>query len=335
MLALEQPCLIRGFPVKIGASVGVSLFPQNGKDVDELMQRADVAMYAAKHDGTGIREYDAGRDRQSGGRLSLLSELSVAIETDQLRLEFQPKVHLSTGRCEGVEALVRWEHPVLGTIRPDQFVPLAEHTELMEPMTDWIIATALEHRRQWADAGVALRVAVNASAQNLHDLRFAQRVASRMLAAGADPKWLELEITENAVMTDPVRVLHVLGAIHEMGIDVSIDDFGTGYSSLASLRNLPVSAVKIDRSFVSAMLSSESDRAIVHSIIELASNLGLETVAEGIESAAVHYVLRDMGCRSGQGFLYSPPVSHRDVAALARRGFSSANWLESTAAVRP
>jgi predicted signal transduction protein with EAL and GGDEF domain len=154
MLALEQPCLIRGIPVGIGASVGVSVFPQNGKDVDELMQRADVAMYAAKHDGGGIREYDPGHGRQSTGRLGLLSELSEAIEHDQLRLEFQPKVHLSTGACDSVEALVRWEHPVLGTIRPDQFVPMAEHTELMEPMTDWVIATALEYQRQWADAGV-------------------------------------------------------------------------------------------------------------------------------------------------------------------------------------
>jgi diguanylate cyclase (GGDEF)-like protein len=318
---LEHPFPVGEVSVEVEASVGASLFPDHGKDVDELLQRADVAMYVAKDGGTGHEMYVEERDRYSPERLSLLSELRGGIQRGELLLHYQPKADLRSGRVVGLEALVRWNHPERGLLLSDQFVPLAEPTGLIGPLTRYVIDEALRETRNWRDAGIDLHMAVNLSARNLEDARLPDLVARSLDRWGLEPEALELEITESAILQEPVRVLDVGTRLAGMGVRLMIDDFGTGYSSLAYLRRLPVQALKIDKSFVMGMLHEENDAVIVRSTIDLGRNLGLEVVAEGVESAELWSRLAALGCDVAQGFHLSPPLPASEIPA----------WLESWA----
>jgi diguanylate cyclase (GGDEF)-like protein len=312
--ALDRPVVVGGFPLDVNASVGAALYPDHGANFDVLMQRADVAMYAAKRDHLGAAVYSTDRDREGGGRLALLGQLPAAIENGELVLHYQPKVDLVTGRMSGVEALVRWQHPELGLIFPDEFIPLAEHTELIGPLSRSVLDMAIGQCTAWHGEGLMLSVAVNLSVQNLYDPQFAPDVRRLLGTWGLDAAWLELEITENTVMADPRRARGVLEDFGAMGVRVAIDDFGTGYSSLAHLRQLPVTTIKIDKSFVMAMTTSGDDAVIVRSIIDLARNLGLGVVAEGVETHEVWNLLAGLGCHHAQGYYLCRPVSAEGLA---------------------
>jgi diguanylate cyclase (GGDEF)-like protein len=310
---LEFPFPVGGVSVEVEASVGVSLYPEHGEDVDGLIQRADMAMFIAKDAGTGHELYAEERDRFSPDRLALLSELRGAIQRGELILHYQPKADLRSGRVVGMEALVRWQHPERGLLTSDEFVPLAEPTGLIGPLTRHVIDEALRECRAWRDGGIDLHVAVNLSARNLEDPRIPDLVARSLERWGLEPDALVLEITESAILQEPVRVLQAVTGLAGMGIRLMIDDFGTGYSSLAYLRRLPVSALKIDKSFVMGMLREENDAVIVRSTIDLGRNLGLEVVAEGVESAELWTRLAALGCDVAQGYHLSPPLAPRDV----------------------
>jgi diguanylate cyclase (GGDEF)-like protein len=316
--ALERPIVVEGFPLDIDASVGVALYPEHGEGFDVLMQRADVAMYAAKRDQLGATLYSTERDQERRGRLALLADLRDAIDDGQLRLHYQPKAEMATGEVHGVEALVRWQHPDLGLVPPDEFIPLAEHTELIGPLTRTVLDMAIGQCSAWHRAGHRLTVAVNLSVQNLYDRQFPAEVRRLLRTWGVDPRWLELEITENTVMADPVRARAVLEELAAMGLRVAIDDFGTGYSSLAHLRQLPVSEIKIDKSFVLNMDSDDNDAVIVRSIIDLARNLGLEVVAEGVETQEVWALLSELGCHRAQGYYLCRPAAAEALTDLLR-----------------
>jgi diguanylate cyclase (GGDEF)-like protein len=308
-LELCRPLSVDGVPVAIAGSFGVSLYPSHGEDIDSLLRHADVAMYRAKTKGGGLELYDDTRDQRGPGRLGLLSELSDAIGTDALSLVYQPKIDLRSGAVFGVEALIRWKHPRLGMVPPATFMASAEHTELVTPITEFVLRETLRQCAEWHQSGLQVGVAVNCSARNLHDLRFPNMVAALLREADVDPAWLELEITENTVMSDPVRSAAVLGQLRALGVSIAIDDFGTGYSSLANLRDLPIDRIKLDRSFVTGMAERSEDRMIVRSIIELARNLGLGTVAEGVEDAEVLELLRQLSCDAAQGYLLGVPTT--------------------------
>ena len=314
--AIAEPVLLEGLSLDTEASIGIALFPGDGDDVAHLLQRADVAMYTAKADHLGHAFYGSEHDHYSPERLALVGELRHAIEDGQLVLHYQPKVDLTSGALAGVEVLVRWQHPVRGLLPPGEFVPLAEHTTLIKPLTLHILTRALAQVGDWDRQGRRLSVAVNVSARNLLDPDFADAVAACLDLAGLTPDRLELEITESVLMANPVRAMEVLSRLSGMGVALSIEDFGTGYSSLDYLKRLPVNVLKIDRSFVMNMASDPADAMIVRSTIDLARNLGLRVVAEGIEDQAVYDMLRGLGCHVGQGFLMSRPVCPADLEEL-------------------
>jgi len=303
---IERPLLIDQRPLAVRASVGVACFPEHGASAETLLQKADVAMYLAKGDRRGIAVYAPDRDRHTHRRLTLIAELRQALDARQFFLEYQPIVHLRTGVVVGVEALVRWNHPRHGRLLPGDFIELAEQTGLINPLTMIVLDTALS---EWAgvDTLTPLTVSVNLSPRNLQDPELPQRVGDFLKAHGAAPSALALEITENILLTDPARSMDCLQRLHAMGVRLVIDDFGTGYSSLSYLRRLPVNELKIDRSFI-ADLSSGRDDVIVRSTIELAHNLGLTVVGEGVESAAMHDQLMALGCDTAQGRYFAEPA---------------------------
>jgi diguanylate cyclase (GGDEF)-like protein len=306
--ALRRPFALRGVAVELEASVGIALYPEHGTSVGALLQRADVAMYDAKRGHRGVATYTEERDPYSEDRLGLLAELRRALEQDELVLHYQPKVDLGSGAVTGVEALVRWEHPTRGLLAPDEFVPLAERTGAIADLTRWVVDTALAQHRAWRDAGVDLPIAVNLAAANIVDLTLPERVAHLLARHGVSGDRLECEISEHTVMADPVRATEVLARLRALGVRLSLDDFGTGHSSLAYLKRLPLDEVKIDRSFVAGMAEDENDAVIVRSTIDLARNLGLAVVAEGVESAEIMRGLADLSCDTAQGFHVSRPL---------------------------
>jgi EAL domain-containing protein (putative c-di-GMP-specific phosphodiesterase class I) len=306
--SLERPFLLEGQSLHVGASIGIALFPEHGKDAMTLMRQADVAMYVAKRNTRGFAIYDPATDEHNPRNLALLGELRTAIDLDELVLYFQPKVDLKVGRIAGVEALVRWQHPRHGLMFPDEFVPLAEQTGLIKPLTMWVLKDALRQHALWRQAGIDLEIAVNLSVRNLQDARLPERVAKILEGVSKPNDRLWLEITETDIMADPERAHAVLANLDDMNVMLSIDDFGTGYSSLAYLRQLPVREIKIDKSFVMAMHGSENDAVIVHSIVDLAHNIGLQVIAEGIEDEPTYRRLLELGCDMGQGYYFSKPI---------------------------
>jgi diguanylate cyclase (GGDEF)-like protein len=316
---LEAPLSVEGVPVSISGSIGLALFPEHGDDIDTLLRHADTAMYRAKTGPSRTQTYDDRQDRHGPTRLGLLSELSRAIENGELFVVYQPKISLATNLPVGVETLLRWRHPTRGEIMPDLFVAGAEQTELMGPITEFVIRTATRQAAEWRAAGIDMNVAVNASARNLHDIKFPAMVRSALRESQLDGTGLEIEITENTVMTDPDRTAAVLGHLRSLGVQLSIDDFGTGYSSLAHLRSLPIDRIKIDRTFITNMIENADDLTIVRSIIDLAQNLALGTIGEGVETADVLDRLRELGCEAAQGYLIAPPTTAAGAADFYRR----------------
>jgi diguanylate cyclase (GGDEF)-like protein len=313
---LEDPFVLDALTLQVGASIGIACFPDHGDDVDTLIQRADVAMYWAKAGGTGFEVYAPQQDQHSPERLALAGELRRALQGGkELVLQFQPKVDLQTGRVSGVEALVRWAHPRHGLMSPAEFVPIAERTGLIRALTNHVLEGAVREARVWQDAGLDLAVAVNLSSRNLLDATLPDDVTQLLSRHGVEPGRLEFEITESTIMADPPRATEILDRLSDMGIKLAIDDFGTGYSSLSQLKRLPVDRIKIDKSFVIGMGEDKDDRIIVESTIDLGRNLGLGTVAEGVEDQATLSELSRLGCDFAQGFYMSRPVSSAELTA--------------------
>jgi diguanylate cyclase (GGDEF)-like protein len=316
--ALERPVLLNDLRLNVEASVGISLFPEHGDDVDTLIQRADVAMYVAKESHTGYEVYNAESDQYTPRRLAMPAELRHAIDEGQLVLHYQPVADLRTGRVEGVEALVRWQHPEHGLLPPDDFIPLAEHTGLIVPLTMVVLDEALRQCAEWREEGVDLKVSVNLSARNLLDTGLPDAVSDLLARYRLGPACLRLELTENTIMADPKRALDVLERLRAIGVGLAIDDFGAGYSSLGYLKRLPVDELKIDRSFVINMESNENDAVIVRSTIDLSRNLGLTVVAEGVENVEVWHRLVELGCTLAQGYFLTRALPADQLLAWLR-----------------
>lgn len=306
--ALRKPIDANGMRLAVGGSIGIALYPHDGSTPGTLLQCADVAMYLAKRTQSGYALYDPKLDQNSLQRLTISSDLRSAIESDQLRLFYQPQVAFATGRVICVEALLRWNHPRFGTINPVDIMEIAEGTELIKPLTMWTLRTALNELADLHQKGCSIDVAVNLSARLLHDPSLPTMLQECLDEVGIQPNWLILEITESAIISDPEHALHIVRQIATMGIRLSIDDFGTGYSSLAYLKHLPACELKIDKSFVIDMLSSESDAMIVRSTIDLAHNFGMKVVAEGIENERVWHRLKQLDCDIAQGYWIARPM---------------------------
>lgn len=296
------------FCAEISASIGIVLAPTQAKDVNELMRFADVAMYHAKEQMSGIAVYKPEIDPHSPKRLAMMSELGRAIREDQLCLYYQPKVNLESKTFYGFEALLRWNHPELGFVPPNDFIPIAEVTSLIHPLTAWVLEKSIAQCCLWHSQGLDVSVAVNLSARNLLDENMPKLVRTLLQKYGLPASALELEITESSIMSDPARAMRVLQQLHELGAQLSIDDFGTGYSSLAYLKKLPVQTLKIDYSFIRNMLEDKQDELIVESTIHLAHSLSLKVVAEGVENAALIERLSNMGCDEAQGYHIGRPM---------------------------
>jgi len=280
-----------------------------------LLNHADTAMYAAKTARTGFAVYSDQQEQGSRRRLALAGELRRAITEDEIVLHFQPKTRMATGEVTGVEALARWRHPTEGMISPSEFIPIAEQTNLLHALTERILDRALSQLREWHARGFDLTMAVNLSMRNLLDAKLADQVAQRLRRNGIEPSYLELELTEGMLMADPRRAMEILSRLKEVGVGLSVDDFGTGYSSLAYLKDLPVDAIKIDRSFVMGMENEPRNAAIVRSTVDLGRNLGLEVVAEGVETQAAYDELARLGCDYAQGFLLARPLPAPELLA--------------------
>ena len=310
--AFDQPFNIDNHTLQASVSIGIALYPDHGEDPHALLRHADVAMYQAKHDHLRITLYEPQHDRYTLQRLALIGDLRQALDRDlrQLALHYQPKLQLTDNRPCGVEALLRWQHPTQGNIPPDQFIPLAEQTGLIVPLTHWVLETAIKQCRAWQDSGITLAVAVNLSVRVLHDQSLPAHIAHLLKTYNFQPANLTLEITETCLMADPVRAKAVLTQLAALGVQLSIDDFGTGYSSLAYLKELPVHELKIDKSFVLGMGADTTtkDAAIVRSVIGMAHALTLTVVAEGVENADAQTILADLSCDTAQGYHICRPI---------------------------
>jgi diguanylate cyclase (GGDEF)-like protein len=307
--SFDEPFVAQGVPLVIEASIGISVYPENGANVDTLIQHADVAMYAAKDKRLGVALYEESLDKSTAAELALMSELRTALEREEIVLHYQPQIDVRSGRVQGMEALVRWQHPERGLLPPGAFIPLVERTGISTSLTEYVLTGVARQLKAWQDAGVEIdvTVAVNLTMFDLLDTSLPGKVAALLEHAGVEPDRLELEITESVIMADPVRVRSVVEQLKETGVRIAIDDFGTGYSSLSYLKTLPVDVIKIDRSFVMGMMEEESDRAIVRSTIDLAHNLGLSVVAEGVDTKDTLDELARYGCDVAQGFFIARP----------------------------
>jgi diguanylate cyclase (GGDEF)-like protein len=325
---LEAPFAIGEISVDVGASIGIAVAPEHGTDAGTLIQRADVAMYTAKADQTGVEVYRPDRDSYSAERLTLVSDLRRALHDGTLQVHYQPQVDLVRSGVFGVEALVRWEHPTKGRIPPDDFIAMAEHTGLIRPLTQVVLDEALGRCREWRDSGWSLRVSVNLSARSLLQPTLADDMAALLARHRLPADALCLEVTETSIMADPRRTIPVLENLRALGVTIAVDDFGTGHSSLAYLKRLPVGEIKIDKSFVLSMLSDTDDEAIVRTIVDLARNLRLPLVAEGVEDEETASRLRDLGCRAAQGYHFARPMPASELLGwLANHPRSSAGAI--------
>jgi diguanylate cyclase (GGDEF)-like protein len=310
--ALHDPFSIYDIALDVDASIGITL-AEPGDDVETLLRHADVAMYEAKTAHHPFARYESSRDDNNLSRLVLLGDLRRAIAASELTLHYQPKISTGTGTLSSVEALVRWQHPTLGLLWPDKFIPLAESTAIIHALTTEVLHLALSQARKWADAGRSIPVAVNISARSLLDPRFPAHVQELLDAHGVAPYLLNLELTETAVMTDHDLALTVLQDLDSMGVSLSIDDFGTGYSSMSYLKTLPVKELKIDRSFVMGMANDPDSAVIVRSAVDLGHNLGMTVVAEGVQDSITRSDLTDMGCDLLQGYEICKPMPAREL----------------------
>ncbi|WP_372790049.1 putative bifunctional diguanylate cyclase/phosphodiesterase [Paraconexibacter sp.] len=303
---LDAPLIVDGVPYPVRAAAGSAVGPLDGDDAGQLLDRAEIALHSA--DGPH-RRYHEGFERAARHRLAVLSDLERALASGQLRLHFQPIIDIGTGAVDCVEALVRWDHPVHGAMPPGMFIPLAEQTELIGPLTEHVLGLALDHCVAWREDGLPLTVAVNLSARNVVDPALAGRVGEMLLVRGLDGSALKLEITESVLMERQQVAFTTLEALRGLGIKLALDDFGTGYSSLAYLQDLPIDEVKIDRSFVRLLGTSERSAAVLRAIVTLADDLELRTVAEGVEDPATLRLVTTLGCTLAQGFHFARPLS--------------------------
>lgn len=309
---LQEPLLIEGLEVDLRPRVGIALFPEHSTDACALMQRADLALTTAKQTQSNYALYS--QEHSDVQRPPLrMSELRQAIVADQLFLVYQPKVNLENGTVTGLEVLTRWHHPELGLISPDEFIPVAERTGLIIPLTLWVLHRSLLQCRAWNEMGIDVGVAVNLSMWNLDAPELPDQIAGLLRNTGVSPRKLELEITESAIMDDPPRAMRTLSLIKDLGVSFTIDDFGTGYSSLAHLKKLPVAGMKIDKSFVQNMERDRDNSVIVRSIVDLGHNLGLKVIAEGVESREAGEMLRRFQCDEAQGYYYSRPIPAPEI----------------------
>ncbi len=307
--AFEIPFVIEGNSLSVGISMGLAESPVHGDDVNILVQRADIAMYIAKRSNLGFSVYDPDQDTHSIGRLALMGEFREAIESHSLELMYQPKVDVQTSRIIGAEALLRWNHPTRGNIKPDEFIPLAEQTGLIKPLTSWVLDKAVQQCMEWREVWPDFNMSINLSVHNLHDVALLTQVREMVTQNNLLASCITMEITEGDIMTDPIRAKEILESLSMMGVTLSIDDFGTGYSSLSYLKQLPVEEIKIDKSFVLEMMNDENDEVIVKATIDLAHNLGLKIVAEGVKDQKTWDRLKSLNCDIAQGFFISKPIT--------------------------
>jgi EAL domain-containing protein (putative c-di-GMP-specific phosphodiesterase class I) len=311
LATLTRSFELEGQELFIGASIGISTYPTDGADATTLLKNADAAMYRSKEEGRNTyRFYNAEMTRSARERLILEANLRQAIAQQEFVLHYQPQVDVASGGIVGVEALVRWDHPVSGLISPARFIPLAEETGLIIPLGEWVLFTACAQAKSWLEGGAApgLTVAVNLSPRQFRQEKLVEHVRAVLDATGLPPALLELEITESALMDDPERAVSTLGALKELGIRISMDDFGTGYSSLAQLKRFPIDKLKIDQSFMRGIPRGRSDMEIAATIVAMARNLHLKVLAEGVEREEQLSFLQIHGCDSYQGFLFSRPL---------------------------
>jgi len=326
--SLEQPISLDGLEVEIGASVGVALAPAHATEAGGLLKRADLAMYDAKTASRGLRFYEPELDISSPRRLTLVSELRAALQNDSIQVHVQPQGRLGSGEVVGVEALVRWHHPTLGWVAPDEFIPVAERSGLIGPLTTRVLDLSLAACARWRSAGVDLGIAVNLSTRSLHDADLVDEVARMLRRHDVPADRLTLEVTEGSVMADPTRAIALLHQLRDLGVRLSVDDFGTGYSSLSYLQRLPVQEVKIDRSFIAALSQERENVAIVRAIVDLGRHLGLEVVAEGVEDGATWDLLTSMNCDLVQGWHLARPMPTTELLTwLAERATTGSRGL--------
>lgn len=304
----EKPFIIEQLTLEVRLSIGIACYPQDATSALGLMQCADIALYSGKGNHHAYTIYNEALNKHSVQRLSLMSELRGALAEGQLQLYYQPKLAIAENKITTVECLIRWIHPVHGFIPPDDFIPLAEQTGAIREVTKWALRTGMTQQKTWMDSGHQIGIAVNISAVDLIDMQLPTYVAELLTEFDATPDMLTLEVTESAVMTDPTSAMKALNTLQRMGIELSIDDFGTGYSSMAQLKKMPVNELKIDKAFVLELAKSEDDKIMVRTLMSLAQNLGLKTVAEGVEDAATLNFLKDIGCTKAQGFHLSRPL---------------------------
>ncbi|MEU6532654.1 bifunctional diguanylate cyclase/phosphodiesterase [Streptomyces sp. NPDC046928] len=329
--ALSSPLDLDGLTLVLEASAGVAVFPDHALDAEGMLRRADVAMYQAKRDRTGVEVYESKRDSNTPDRLGLLGDLRRALDAHEVELHYQPKVRFD-GQVAGLEALVRWVHPERGKVPPDEFIAIAESSGLMPHLTEYVLETALGQVARWRSQGLFVPVAVNVSPRDVHTPGFAGSVAARLARHGVPAGALQLEITEHVLLEDPTRAADTLAALTGHGVKMSLDDFGTGYSSLVHLRRLPVSELKIDRSFVARLAVDAEDAEIVRCTIDLAHSLGLLVVAEGVEDDETWERLRDLRCDAVQGWLVAAAMPPEETTAWLRaRG--SRGWQRPKAAL--
>jgi diguanylate cyclase (GGDEF)-like protein len=315
---LEEPLLLERVQFDVRPRIGIALFPEHSSNADNLVHRADIALTTAKKTRNKYVLYT--QEQNNAPRTILrMSELRQAIVADQLFLLYQPKISLKNGLIAGLEVLTRWQHPELGLIPPDEFIPVAERTGLIIPLTLWVLHQSLLQCRAWNDMGIDISIAVNLSMWNLEAQELPDQIAGLTKSVGMPADRLELEITESAIMGDPQRTMRTLTLIRDLGVRLTIDDFGTGYSSLAHLRKLPVTGMKIDKSFVQNMESDRDNAVIVRSIIDLGHNLGLKVTAEGVETQEAKDMLVRFECDEAQGYYYSYPIPAHEIAQLFRQ----------------
>ncbi len=327
--ALAEPFALENLTLDVGAAVGIAVYPDHATDAESLLQRVDVATYAAKNNPRSIQVYRMAMESRSTHRLGLVSELRRAIDDGSLTVHYQPRVGLADRELVGVECLVRWEHPEHGLVSPDDFIPVAEHTGLVGALTSKVLRTALAQCKQWHDAGRPLGVSVNLSPRSLLDADFPDELEQLLRDVGLPPQHLTLEITESGMVAETDRPLPTLRRLFALGVRLAVDDFGTGYSSLAYLRRLPVHEVKIDKSFVLGMATDSGDLGIVRAIVDLSRHLGMTVVAEGVESEMTLTLLEEMGCDVAQGFLFSRPLPYERLEAWmnARTEFTAGEGI--------
>ena len=333
-VAIAEPIRLEGMSIEIEASVGLALYPADADRFELLMQRADVAMYLAKERRSGVERYVADSDLNSPARLALLGDLRRGIDRDELELQFQPKVLLRDNRTAGMEALVRWRHPVRGVMAPDEFIPMVEQSYLMRDLTARVVDMALTQASLWWRDGMPVQLSLNVAARDLLDAGLAETISGGLARAGLPPEAVLLEINEGVLTSEPARAAAAAKVLAALGVSLSLDDFGTGYASLVRLRQLPVSEVKIDSSFIGKLLDSADDKVIVRSIVGLVHALGIRSVAEGVESVEVADALRAMGCDMAQGWHFSEPLSPAHATAWLREHAVPARRQKATPAAR-